>query len=51
MNPSAFASLHRFERETQPVGLPADSALTRACLSWLLLTVNQGVTLMTDVIH
>lgn len=37
--------------ETLRVGLPADSALTSACTSWLLLTVNRCVTLMTDVIH
>lgn len=42
-----------FERETQSLVQPTDTALAKAFMvsSWLLLTVNQGVTFMTDVIH
>lgn len=42
-----------FERETQSLGQPRDMALVEAFMasSWLLLTVNQGVTFMTHVIH
>lgn len=44
-------SLQCYDRETHPVGLPAHSALTSACTSWLLLTVTRCAALMTAVIH